>query len=169
MVVDRRKIGLAGEGIPQQPYHAAEDLELEKAEELIRHCVQGSRRLAIRAFAEAAGDLLREGYEIVGCGLLLASGRPLPGLPAILASHALIHTADGEHFRNAIVHAAGHMKLPMTAVREKDVWARASADLRAPIEKLQRRIGEIGKSIGPPWTQDQKLAALAGWLALART
>lgn len=167
-VVDRRRIGLAGAGIPKQPYHAAEDLGLEKAEELIRRCVQGSRRLAIRALGEAVGDLRRDGYEVRACGLLLASGRALPGLSAILASHALIHTADGEHFRNAIIHAAGHAKLPVTAVREKDLWARASADLLVPIEELQRRIQALGKSIGPPWTEDQKLASLAGCLALAR-
>ena len=167
-IVDRRKIGLAGEGIPRQPYHAAEGLDLEKAAELIRHCVQGSRRLAVRGLRETIENLRREGYEVAGCGLLLASGRPLPGLPAILASHALIHTADGEHFRDAIVHAAGKSNLPVTTVREKEVWARASADLLVPIERLERRIGEIGKAIGPPWTQDQKLAAMAGWLALAK-
>ncbi|MGE5278091.1 MAG: hypothetical protein ACM3SU_13925 [Acidobacteriota bacterium] len=167
-VVDRRKIGLSGEGIPRQPYHAAEGLELEKARELIRRCVRGSRRLADRALRETIADLRREGYEVAGCGLLLASGRPLPGLPAILASHALIHTADGEHFRDAIVQAAGKSNLPVTTVREKDVWARASADLLVPIDRLERRIAEIGKAIGPPWTQDQKLAAMAAWLALAK-
>jgi hypothetical protein len=165
-VVDRRRIGLAGTGIPKQPYHAAENLPLEKAQELIRRCVQGSRRLAAQAFREALGDLRQEGHEVVACGLLLASGRPLPGLATILASHALIHTADGEHFREAIRHAAAHAKLRMTAVREKEIWTRASADLLVPIDELQRRINELGKRLGPPWTQDQKLAALAAWMAL---
>jgi hypothetical protein len=31
---------------------------------------------------------------------------------------------------------------------------------------LQRRVAELGKPIGPPWTQDQKFAALVAWLAL---
>jgi len=44
-------------------------------------------------------DLRGKGYRPVGSALLLASGRPLPKLETILASHALIHTADGEHFR----------------------------------------------------------------------
>ena len=32
--------------------------------------------------------------------------------------------------------------------------------------RLQRRVQEMGRAIGPPWTQDQKLAALAAWIAL---
>jgi len=36
-----------------------------------------------------------------------------------------------------------------------------------PIEELHQLVNAIGKSVGPPWTQDQKVAALSGWLALA--
>jgi hypothetical protein len=31
---------------------------------------------------------------------------------------------------------------------------------------LKHRITELGKPVGPPWSQDQKLAALAAWLSL---
>ncbi len=165
-VADRRRGGLAGPGIPKQPYHAAENLRLEKAEELIRHCVRGSRRLARQAFRQTIADVRREGHVVVACGQLLASGRPLPALAAVLASHALIHTADGEHFRDAIAHAAAHQKLRVTSVREKEIWARASAELEIPIAELERRIHAMGKAIGPPWAADQKLAALAAWIAL---
>ena len=166
-VADRRRIALAGPGIPKQPYHAAESLGLEKAKELLRNSVRGSRRLARQAFRETIADLAENGHKAVACGLLLASGRPLPGLAAVLASHALIHTADGEHFRDAIAHAAAEGNLPVTSVREKEIWARASATLEIPIAELQRRINGMGKTIGPPWTADQKLAALAAWVALA--
>jgi hypothetical protein len=168
-ILDRRRIALAGPGIPKQPYHAALELRLPKAEELIRRCVEGSRGLASAAFDETLGELRRHGREAVACGLLLASGRTLPGLEAILASHALVHTADGELFRDAIVHAAGRARLPVTAVREKEIWERAEAALKSPIAELRRRIDALGKPLGPPWTQDQKLAALAAWLALAET
>lgn len=166
-VADRRRVTLAGPGIPKQPYHAAENLRLEKATELIRHCVRGSRGLARQAFRETIADARRKGYVVVACGQLLASGRPLPGLAAVLASHALIHTADGEHFRDAIAHAAAHQKLPVTSVREKEIWARASAELEIPLAELERRIHAMGRVIGPPWAEDQKLAALAAWIALA--
>jgi hypothetical protein len=165
-VAERRRVGLSGPGIPKQPYHAAENLSLEKAKELIQHCVRGSRRLARQAFRETIEDVHREGHAVVACGQLLASGRPLPGLAAVLASHALIHAADGEHFREAIAHAAAQEKLRVTSVREKEIWARASAALKISIAELQRRIADMGKELGPPWAEDQKLAALAAWVAL---
>lgn len=165
-VAVRRRIELAGPGIPKQPYHAAENLRLEKAKEMIRHCVRGSRHLARQAFRETIADVRREGHVVVACGQLLASGRPLPGLAAVLASHALIHTADGEHFRDAIAHAAARQNLRIASVREKEIWARASKDLEIPIAELERRIHALGKVIGPPWAEDQKLAALVAWMAL---
>ncbi len=165
-ILDRRRIVLSGPGIPKQPYHAALNLRPAKAEELIRRCVDGSRVLASAAFDEAIGELRRNGQKAVACGLLLASGRTLPGLEAILASHALVHTADGELFREAIVHAAARARLPVAAVREKEIWERAEAALEVPIVELRRRIDALGKPLGPPWTQDQKLAALAACMAL---
>lgn len=169
VVIDRRRIELADTEIPgsKQPYHAAEGLGFEEAEETVERCAGTAKRLARGAFRVVIADLRKRGHEVVGCGLLLASGRPLPALASILASHALIHTADGELFRDALTHAAEQHDLPVTRVREKELFARAAADLRIPTDALQRGVNELGRSIGPPWTQDQKLAALVGWVALA--
>lgn len=155
-VLDRRRIGIADPEIEGslQPYHAAEDLELGKARKYLERCERRARRLARQALREVLEELRANGRDAAACGLLLSSGRPLPALTQILASHALIHAADGEHFRDALRHAASH-------------WVRASADLMIPIEELHQLVNAIGKSVGPPWTQDQKLAALSGWLALA--
>ena len=93
--------------------------------------------------------------------------RPLPRLESILASHALIHAADGELFRDALAHAMERSGLSVTRVREKELFDRAAREFRTAAEVLRRRVDETGRPIGPPWTQDQKLASLAGWLALA--
>jgi len=85
----------------------------------------------------------------------------------ILASHALIHTADGEHFRDALAAASEGHRLPVTRIREKELWARAEAALRRPAKDLQAAVAAWGKALGPPWTQDQKLSALGAWTALA--
>jgi hypothetical protein len=168
-VLDRRRIGIADPEIEGslQPYHAAEDLELGKARKYLERCERRARRLARQALREVLEELRANGHDAAVCGLLLSSGRPLPALTQILASHALIHAADGEHFRDALRHAASHFQLPVNAVKEKEIWVRASADLMIPIEELHQLVNAIGKSVGPPWTQDQKLAALSGWLALA--
>ena len=168
-ILDRRRIGIADPEIPgsKQPFHAAEGQTLEKAAEYLRRCEQHSKRLCQKAFREILKDLEEKDAEVAACGLLLASGRPLPGLASILASHAFIHTADGEHFRDAIRKTAEGLELPITEVREKELSARASVELRIPIQEIPLRFTELGRGIGPPWTQDQKLATLAAWLALA--
>lgn len=169
-VIDRRRLEIADPRIhgSKQPYHEAEDLELREASALLERCEAGSKRLA-RQGLRAAFDATREkGYEVVACGLLLASGRPLPVLEKILDSHALIHTADGEHVRNALAQAAEGLGLPVVRVREREVRERAAADLRLTAGELEGRIAALGRALGPPWTQDQKLAALAAWLSLGK-
>jgi len=167
-VLDRRRIEIADRRIEgsMHPYHAAEGLELERARKFLERCEESSRRRAREGLKNVLDDLRADGRKAVGCGLLLSSARTLPALPEILASHALIHTADGEHFRDALKSAASQLGLSVEGVREKEIWTRAAADLEIPVAELQRLVNVIGKSIGPPWTQDQKLAALSGWLAL---
>jgi hypothetical protein len=170
-VLIRRRIGLVDPSVrgAKQPYHEAEGKNLPKAREIIRRCSSDASKLAGKAFRKVVGELGRNGHRVAGCGLLLASGRPLPALEAILASHALIHTADGELFRDALAGASEDCGVPVTRVPEKELLQRVTADLRISTDELQLAIRELGRSLGPPWTQDEKFAALAGWLALEET
>ena len=169
-ILDRRRIEIADPEIPGsvQPYHAAEDLPFEKAQKFLKRCEAGSARLARETVGALLADLKAKGHAVVGCGLLLASGRPLPALESVLASHALIHTADGEHFRDALAQASKQHRLSVLRVKEREVYAQAAARFEIPFDDLQSRINAMGKGLGPPWTKDQKLAAIAAWLALAR-
>jgi hypothetical protein len=167
-VILRERIGLADPAIPgaKAPYHAAEKMPLRDAAAFLDRCEAASRRLARRAL-EAIGDRLRrEGREPSCVGLLMSAGRPLPGLEATLASHALIHVGDGEHFRNALAAAADECGLPVRRVRERDVAAALALRLGKPPEAIQEFLTRQRRELGPPWAQDQKLAALAAWLAL---
>jgi hypothetical protein len=97
----------------------------------------------------------------------LASGRPLPSLSNFFASHALIHTAEGEFFRNAVRKACEHLKISVTAIRERERDERAKTAFGNAASRVQRRIASLGSSIGPPWTKDHKTAALAASMILA--
>jgi hypothetical protein len=169
VVVDRRRLELANPDVPgsAQPYHAAEGRRFAQAEQIVRRCADGARTLARQGLKGAVEDLRRMGQKPVASGLLLASGRPLPELAKVLASHALIHTADGELYRDALTDAAAHCRLPLLRVREREAMARAVQVLKVPEPVLARRLGEMGRPMGPPWRQDEKLAALIAWLALA--
>ena len=100
-----------------------------------------------------------------GCGLLLSSGRPLPKLPQILASHSLIHSADGELFREALLHAADRCGLKALRVREREVLDSAGRAFRVKPADLARRVAKLGRPLGAPWSQDEKLATVVAWLA----
>lgn len=169
VIVDRRRIELvecqAREYL--QPYHAAAELDLGEAEPFIKLCFATSRSIAIRALGTVIERLRKDGYRMAGCGILLSSGRPSADLGGVLRSHAMIHTAEGHFFREALQDACRHHGLAITAVRERELHARASAELGAPQEELQRKVAELGRRLGPPWTQDQKCAALVACLALA--
>jgi len=169
VILDRRRIEIAEPKVrgSKQPFHAAEPLPFKDAEQLIRRCTKSTNGLAERAVRGVVDDAQGKGYRVAGCGMLTASGRPLPDLAAILASHALIHAAEGEMFRQALIRASEGCGLPVTKVRERELLERAETALRTPAEKLQRRLADLGRPLGPPWTQDEKLATLAALLALS--
>jgi hypothetical protein len=167
-VIARRRIEIADPKIrgSKQPFHAAEPMEFPDAKAYIEQCARSTERLAREALQAAIDGLDDRRSEAASCGIILGSGRTLPGLEAILKSHALIHTAEGEFFRNALLEACKHCGIPVLGVKEKELFERGAAQLRTKVTELERRVQEMGKSVGPPWTQDQKYAALVAWMAL---
>ena len=168
-ILDRRRIVIADPAIPgsKQPYHTAEKMPFKQAEKLVTRCTERSRALARQELRAAVEHARNSGHEVAGCGIVLASGRPLPDLAATLASHAFIHTAEGELFRNVIAAASRELNVPVTEVKERELLAQASAALGKSETDLQSYLEKIGRELGPPWTQDEKCATLAAWLALA--
>lgn len=164
--VVRRRIELSRR-TPRQPFHAAEGRPFAAAEDLIRRSTEEAADLAERAVREAVVELRAMGHELVASGLLLAAGRPLPGLREVLASHAFIHVAEGELFREVLREATRRCGLLLVEVRERELEDRAARSLRRSATELQRRVADWGRALGSPWTQDEKRAALVAWLALA--
>jgi hypothetical protein len=152
----------------RQPYHTAEKVERSEAQGVISRIQAEARSLAYQAIRSVEKKLLTEGYAIKCCGLLLASGKPLPSLAQILESHALIHTADGELFRNALVHACKRCGLEIITVKERELISLSAEELGLEAEEMKRRLAELGTGLGPPWTLDEKLASLIAWFSLAR-
>jgi len=170
VAIMRRRIEMA-EGVsagPSQPYHAAVGLNIREAEQHVTNSAARAAALAADGLRSMIEDLKRLGHQTAGCGLLSASGRPLPPLEKILASHPLLHTAEGELFRDALRAASTECGLPLITVKERELHAHAIAGLRLTASDLETQVAAMGKGIGPPWRQDQKLAALVAWIALGR-
>jgi hypothetical protein len=168
-VLERKRIELADPAIrgSVQPYHAAEQMEFKAAERFLQGRLDSSERLARDAIKTTIDKLLQLGYRVKACGLVRSSARPLPALASVLASHALIHTAEGEMFRDALTRASTHFGFPVLGVKERELLECCAADLRIPAREIEGRLAELGRALGPPWRQDEKFATLVAWLALA--
>ena len=168
-VVDRRRIVITDATIPgaTQPYHHAANMGLQQSESHIANCAALSKRLALAAIEQVVRELDGRQYRVVGSAVLLASGRALPSLAKILAAHPLIHTAEGEFFRNSIRNACERLKISVEAIRERELEERMKAAFGNSASQMQREIATAGSSIGPPWTKDHKAAALAALLVLS--
>jgi len=169
LVIDRRRIQLvkAFTYTHRQPYHTAEKMPANDAPKFVASAREEATQLALSSLRSLQKDLAEQDCKIARCALLLASGRALPQLEHILASHALIHAADGELFRDALRAACVRSRLPLEGVREKELFEVASKTLGIGTATLKGRIAAFGKSFGPPWTQDEKFAALGAWLSLS--
>ena len=168
-IIERRRIEIINPKSPgaKQPFHYAERIGLPKAEKHLAECEAETARLAFAAIRDVVEGLASRQYRIAGAAILLASGRALPPLPDILRSHAMIHTAEGEFFRDSFRRAFEQLGLPISGIRERELEKFASEALGIAAARVRQRIASAGKALGPPWTQDHKLAALAACLLLA--
>jgi hypothetical protein len=173
-VIDRRKIVITAPKMKgaSQPYHFARELcdqgqGLPDAERYLADCAAASERLAFDALREVIEEARRRETIVAGCAILLAAGRSLPTLQKILASHTLIHTAEGEFFRQSFRGAGERLKLHVSGVRERDLDGCAQRAFGVKANPLKLEIAGMARTLGPPWTNDQKNACLAALLALA--
>jgi hypothetical protein len=158
LVIDRRRIQLADPRIrgAVQPYHAAKPMSLADAEAFLDHCRIAAQHVAEMAIRDVIADLASKGYAARSACVLLGSGRTAGSLAATLRSHPMIHTAEGDFFRDVVKAACESSGLPIIGVKEKELLSQTTSDA----------IAAAGKGLGPPWTQDEKLCTLAAWLSL---
>jgi hypothetical protein len=148
-LLDRRRVELVDGGFEVAGvFHAAAELPLAQAKRLVADVRKTAERNA-RASIGAIVDALRASGGAPRACAIVGSAKELPDLAAILASHALIHTAEGDLYRSALARGAEQHDLEVVMVSARDLdahvgWMRA-----------------MGREAGPPWGKDQKLAAVA--------
>ena len=167
-VLARSRIGLIEADFPEskQPYHTVEAFRVEEAAQRLKLYQAQAERMAHSAMQQLRVDLAGLGYRVGSAGILDSSGRKGSSLRSILSSHALIHSADGDHFRDALAAAAGRIGLAVHRIPARDLEALAETGLHRPVRELTMVVMQMGKQAGPPWGADQKKAALLAWLLL---
>lgn len=168
-ILDRRRVAITGtsDAGASQPYHAARSLQLSEAKLFLANAFASAHTTAASALREVIDALRSQKYQITGCAILMAAGRTLPSLEKILAAHPLLHTAEGVFFREAFAKACESNAIPVTKTKERDLEIALKEKFGRNAPRIKNKVQLLGRTVGPPWTTDQKTATLAALLLLS--
>lgn len=166
-LVSCQSVLLCDPKIPQskQPYHAALELSEKEGKAIARELgriVTAAARKSVKGLLEQARA---EGFGVTGAGLVVGS---LVDPATLHNEHIRAHGLEGQLFRTVLEDALGEQDLPYKVLVEKDALATASALLQLSVAKTKKVIGSLGESRDGAWRAEEKLAALAAWVALRR-
>lgn len=161
-VLERRRIACE----PRQTrflYHRAAEIPFQQAAKLIETGREETIAAAVREIADLLDALARNGTKIETACVPAGNSKLPEALADILAAHSRIHAAEGVFYREALATACAQQGLQVVRAPERDLQALAAAALACGGEELRARLVRLGKQLGPPWAEDQKLATLAAW------
>ena len=165
-VLERSRVELVEEEWAKQPYHAAEELKPAEARKVVKRGIDAATRIALREMRSALKRTREKGFEVRDCGLLVGSPMPDWSVDEILAVHFRMHKAEGVLFRDVLAKAADGCDLRLVSIPEKSLLEHAETSLKRNASSLSQQIAALGKSVGAPWSKDQKEATLAAMIAL---
>lgn len=164
-VVVRHKIVFAAGG-ERGVYHQAAEAAAPAAEALIarvRTAVEANARAGVERLLEL---LARDGLT-VNVASVPTGGRKLPPLADIVRVHTLQHAAEGEFYRDAVGAACASLGLDVRRPVERELIALSCGRLAVTRSALDAELKALGARLGPPWSEDQRLAMLAARLELS--
>jgi len=127
---------------------------LAEGTSLIRDVEAVSATSALAALAKLAADVHTNGFSVAGVAVVAADRALPPELERILSSHALLHSAEGDLYEQALTEGAARAGLPVMRVTAGSIPINSSLET-------------AGRTLGPPWQKDHKLAARAAmWLLM---
>lgn len=163
-VVERRRIVFAA-GQERMVFHrAAEDVA--NAEAMIAEVRAATMANATREVERLLAELRGRGVS-VGVAATAAATAKLPErLEDIFRVHARMHAAEGSFYRDVVAEACKAAGLAVHRVVERELPALVCDLIEVSKPSLDARLKAIGAAIGPPWSEDYRLAAEAAWLHL---
>ncbi|HXQ11254.1 MAG TPA: hypothetical protein VN805_09710 [Caulobacteraceae bacterium] len=164
-VVERRRITFAT-GDERMVYHRAAEVPAAEAPALVAQVRSAVEVHASQAVKAMVADLARAGRR-VRAAVVPTAGLKLPGrIEDIVRVHARMHAAEGELYRDIVADACAGLGLKVHRVVERELFALASDRVGTSEAVLKMRLQAIGAALGPPWSEDQKLAMLAALIHL---
>jgi hypothetical protein len=159
-VVHRERVTLLDDEALREPYHAAVSVPIGDAPALIESVAKmatAAAAAAIRGFVSSLG-------AVGAVGVVGGNRPPLPELPRILASHALLHASERDLYERAVIQGATEAELPVTTIPATGKLFEHASDVLGVA--VAPSLAALGKSVGSPWQKDHKEATAAGLVAL---
>ena len=164
-IIERRRIAYE----PQPTrfiYHRASEIVPAEAEALITRARAEAVEKAREEIERLISAVQGKGQTVAAAGVPGGNVKLPEPLAAILGAHSRIHAAEGAFYRDVLAEACNRIGLSVKRTPERDLWAVASKVSGSSEAKLRQRFVVLGKELGPPWGEDQKLAALAAFAAI---
>ena len=161
---DVRRIDLSDPRLPEtrQPYHAAMG-KLETDTTKINRRVSVVRSIAQQSMATLLRSYRGKGYAISRAVLVVGSQ---VDPDSIANAHIRAHAFEGQLFRSVLEQALQTCGTRTEIFLERDAYAQGATKLKESNDTVRRVIQNFGRATQGPWRAEQKLAALAAWLAL---
>ena len=158
-VIDRRRVELVDDSLPAIPHHhEAQMLPVEEGVALVERVRASAEKHATLALEALSPRACRGAAEIKAIAL-----RKLQPLPPTIAERLknvrARNVADWVMYRNALAAAAEARGWQVHWFDPKTVFDTAARALH--VDDLDAHFVKIRKELGPPWTQDHKIATAA--------
>ncbi len=165
-----------GDRLSFEPYHVASEMErgpdgevTSAAAAAVAEGRERQERLAAQGLADIIANLRKAGFDPAVAALLVNRAgwiTDLLGYSLEFKEHAAV--AEGLAVRDALRFAFGRCGIELDEADEKSLHEVASGELGLSSADIDVCLGALGASAGRPWRKEQKLAALAAWVAIRR-
>jgi len=161
---DVQRIDFSDPQLPEtrQPYHAAMG-RLETDMKKISRRVDVVRRITEKSIAKLLAGYRQQNFTIKRAALVVGSQID----PRSVANaHIRAHALEGQLFRSVLQESLHAHCIVTDVLIERDAYARAAVQLKQSNENVRRAIQKFGRDRKAPWRAEQKLSAVAAWVAL---
>jgi len=158
-----------------EPYHVAggfhglsREPRPSDPQAVVRRGLAKQRRRTVSNFARLNKTLTARGCPLTHAGLLVGRGRMPESLEKVLAAHTQIHIAEGIAVRAAVARALQSLDVAIEEIDRKSLVSSASAALGIPEARAAANLKRLAPEETGAWRAEERLAALAAWVAAAR-
>jgi hypothetical protein len=168
-VVDRRRVPLIADDVPNQPYHHDTlALSATEGEQLLRRVKRSVAAATAAAFDRLSTELSPK-YRVSSITIREA---PLPVMPETVVevhrSYYVFCRADAMLYHSAIVSAARQRGWDILFHRRGDELARAAAALSMDVDDVERFVNDLRLTLKSPWTAEHRTAFAAAIAGLGK-